>query len=91
MEATCAGAVSYTHLALPIVVTSLVMSYQQKRWDFLLIALIATVGFGLIGFVDDYIKIAKKRSLGLTPMQKIVPQFVLSLGLAVWALSLIHI
>ncbi len=70
---------------LPIVVCSLVMSYQESRWDFLLVALIATVGFGLIGFVDDYIKIAKKRSLGLTPMQKIVPQFVLSLGLSVWA------
>ena len=29
------------------------------------IILIATFGFGGIGFLDDYIKIVKKRSLGL--------------------------
>lgn len=41
--------------------------------------LLATLGFGLIGFVDDYIKIVKHRSLGLTPKQKIVAQLVVSL------------
>lgn len=73
--------------ALPIVVLSLAMSYPETRWDFLLVALVSTVGFGLIGFVDDFIKVSKKRSLGLTPMQKIVPQVVLSIALAVWAYS----
>ena len=34
--------------------------------------LLATLGFGLIGFADDYIKIVKKRSLGLTPIQKLL-------------------
>lgn len=41
--------------------------------------LFATLGFGLIGFLDDYIKVVKKRSLGLTPMQKIVGQFIVTL------------
>lgn len=71
--------------ALPMVIVSLIMSYEQTRWDFLLVALISTLGFGLIGFIDDFIKVKKKRSLGLTPMQKIVPQLVLSLALAIWA------
>ena len=31
---------------------------------------------GAIGFTDDYIKVAKKRSLGLTPKQKIMMQIV---------------
>lgn len=37
----------------------------------------AAVGFGLIGFFDDYIKIAKKRNTGLTAMQKTVFQLIL--------------
>lgn len=71
--------------AIPMIIVPLVLSYAEKRWDFLPIALLCTLGFGAVGFVDDYIKISKKRSLGLTPMQKIVPQFVISLALALWA------
>lgn len=46
------------------------------------------VAFGVIGFMDDYISILKKRNLGLTEKQKLVLQFAvaaayfLSLGLA---------
>ncbi len=40
--------------------------------------LFVTVGFGLIGFLDDYIKVVKKRSLGLTAMQKIVAQLIVT-------------
>jgi len=47
------------------------------------IALLATVGFGTIGFLDDYLKIKKKRSLGLTGKQKLLGQFLIA-GL-VWA------
>lgn len=36
--------------------------------------LFLTVGFGVIGFIDDYIKVVKKRSLGLTPVQKMAGQ-----------------
>lgn len=39
--------------------------------------ILVTIGFGLIGFIDDYIKVVKKRSLGLTPMQKIVGQLII--------------
>lgn len=51
------------------------------------ILIASTLGFGLIGFVDDYIKVVMKRSLGLTEMQKIVAQFVLALAIAFWAKS----
>lgn len=40
--------------------------------------LFATLGFGLIGFLDDYIKVVLKRSLGLTPWQKIVLQAIVA-------------
>lgn len=44
-----------------------------------------SIAFGLIGFIDDYIKVAKKRNLGLTEIQKLVLQFVASL-LFMWVL-----
>jgi phospho-N-acetylmuramoyl-pentapeptide-transferase len=40
------------------------------------ILLVASLGFGLIGFLDDYIKIVFKRSLGLTARQKLLGQFL---------------
>ena len=44
-----------------------------------IIALTSTLGFGLVGFLDDYIKVVKKRSLGLKPMQKIIGQVSLAI------------
>lgn len=40
--------------------------------------LVASLGFGLVGFLDDYIKIVFKRSLGLTARQKLFGQFLVS-------------
>ena len=53
--------------------------------------LLFTLGFGLIGFVDDYIKIVKKRSLGLTAGQKIVAQLGFSCLLIFLALHFLRI
>ncbi len=50
---------------------------------FLWLALGATTLFAAIGFADDYIKIVKKRSLGLTGKQKLLGQLLTAL--AVWA------
>lgn len=41
--------------------------------------LLAAIGFGLIGFIDDYIKVAKHRNLGLNAMQKTVFQLVIAI------------
>ncbi|WP_344649059.1 phospho-N-acetylmuramoyl-pentapeptide-transferase [Cryptosporangium japonicum] len=46
------------------------------------------VGMGAVGFVDDYIKIRKKRSLGLTKRGKLIGQAVVAAGFAVLALNL---
>jgi len=43
---------------------------------YLWLALIATTFFGIIGFVDDYIKIVKRRSEGLTERQKLAGQLI---------------
>jgi len=43
-----------------------------------LMIILPTVGFGAIGFLDDYIKTVKKRSLGLTVRQKIMGQVIVT-------------
>ncbi len=42
--------------------------------------IVLALGCGAIGFVDDYIKIVKKRNLGLTDKQKLFMQFALALS-----------
>ena len=51
------------------------------------ITIVATVGFGAVGFADDYIKLVKRRSLGLTGRQKLLFQLIIALG--VWAALLL--
>lgn len=46
------------------------------------IALLAFVSFGILGFLDDFVKVAKKRNLGLTAKQKLILQILIALGLA---------
>ncbi|PJA78891.1 MAG: phospho-N-acetylmuramoyl-pentapeptide-transferase [Nitrospirae bacterium CG_4_9_14_3_um_filter_51_5] len=48
------------------------------------LVLLSLVGFGLIGFVDDYIKILRGHSKGLTAMQKIVGQLGVALGIGLF-------
>ncbi len=46
-------------------------------------AMIATLAFAAVGFVDDYSKMAKQRSLGLTGRQKLLAQLLVAV--CVWA------
>ncbi|MGN6611940.1 MAG: phospho-N-acetylmuramoyl-pentapeptide-transferase [Angustibacter sp.] len=51
-----------------------------------LLVLFLLVGMGFVGFLDDYIKISKARSLGLTSKQKLVGQTIVTVAFAVPAL-----
>ncbi|MBP1992797.1 phospho-N-acetylmuramoyl-pentapeptide-transferase [Paenibacillus eucommiae] len=53
------------------------LRFADKNTE-LLILLIASLGYGLVGFLDDYIKIMFKRSLGLTAKQKLFGQLAIS-------------
>jgi phospho-N-acetylmuramoyl-pentapeptide-transferase len=44
----------------------------------LYLLLFVTFGYGLIGFLDDYIKVARKRNLGLTSKQKLIGQLIIA-------------
>lgn len=45
----------------------------------LLVLLLVLFGFGLIGFLDDFIKVVLKRNLGLTSLQKLIAQIVIAI------------
>lgn len=51
------------------------LKFSVVNTDFYVL-LVATLGFGLIGFLDDYIKIVFRRSLGLTARQKLIGQLL---------------
>lgn len=46
------------------------------------LALFVTLGHGLIGFLDDFIKVVLKRSLGLKARQKLLGQILMAIALA---------
>lgn len=71
-------------IAAAVLVVSLAFS-RGRSWGFVLYILLSGLLHGAIGFTDDYIKVAKKRSLGLTPKQKIMMQIVSGLILTLWA------
>jgi phospho-N-acetylmuramoyl-pentapeptide-transferase len=50
---------------------------------FVWLVMFATIAFAAIGFADDYTKVAKKRNLGLTSIQKLLLQFLVSGTIAV--------
>ena len=57
----------------------------------LLINMMTAMAFGAIGFVDDYIKVVKKRNLGLTEKQKLVLQFFVTAAFLVAQYLIGHI
>jgi len=51
---------------------------------FVWIVLLVTAGFGMIGFVDDFLKLTKRNSKGLPGKLKLIGQIAFSLTAAVW-------
>ncbi len=58
-------------ILLAVLLTTLRFAISSPE---MVILLIATLGFGLIGFADDFIKVVKRRNLGLTARQKLLLQ-----------------
>ncbi|OOB79612.1 MAG: phospho-N-acetylmuramoyl-pentapeptide-transferase [Epulopiscium sp. Nele67-Bin002] len=62
-----------------IVITSLLFFHDNKELQCILFV---TLGYGVIGFLDDYLKIARKSSDGLSASQKILSQLVVTIVFA---------
>lgn len=64
-------------ILLAIVITALIFFFRSG-YEGIIPVLFVTVGFGMIGFLDDYIKVVMKRSEGLNPIQKLILQLLVS-------------
>jgi len=54
--------------------------FGSREIFMIVLGVMMSIGFGLIGFIDDYIKVVKKRNLGLSERQKLMMQFILAAG-----------
>ena len=72
------GGVSFM---IVIFVVGLIFAKNSKL---VLMSLVVSLAYALIGFLDDYIKFKMHRNLGLRPYQKIISQFVVAVSVAIF-------
>ena len=82
---TMGGTVIIGSVVLAYLLATLTTSHRPSASGLLLLFLF--VGLGAVGFVDDYIKIAKQRSLGLRSRAKMTGQIVVAVVFGVLALQ----
>lgn len=70
-------------IQLGVIIASVLLAIVTGVWDFF--PMIVMLFFGCVGFIDDYIKVAKKHNLGLRAWQKIVLQCVGALAISLYA------
>ncbi|MDV6376800.1 phospho-N-acetylmuramoyl-pentapeptide-transferase [Sporosarcina sp. GW1-11] len=65
---------------ISILISTLTLSYiNDTLTTHTIVLLIVLVGFGFIGFLDDFIIIIAKRNLGLTSLQKLIGQIIIAI------------
>ncbi len=57
-----------------------VLLWLDLTQPYVWILLLVTVGYGVIGFIDDYLKVVKKRNLGLRVKEKLFFQAIIALA-----------
>src|SRR5438309_4845048 len=73
-------------IVVSIIVPTLLWANLRTRYVWL--AVVATFGFAAVGFADDYIKIVRRRSLGLSAREKIGFQTLIAISIGVYLLYL---
>ena len=69
----------------------LVARFTQARFSIAGVGvLLAAVGLGVVGFLDDFLKIRRQRSLGLNKTTKIIGQAIVAVGFALFVSKLGH-
>ena len=72
-------------IVLAITVSTLLWANIVNQY--IILTIISFLWLGLVGFADDYIKIIKKRNLGLTARMKLLNQILLGLFVAVYVMA----
>jgi phospho-N-acetylmuramoyl-pentapeptide-transferase len=73
--------------AIFLIPVLLIALFYVKDCPEIIAVLILTFGFGIIGFLDDYIKVVLKRNLGLRAWQKLLGQFIVTGAFALYLLK----
>jgi phospho-N-acetylmuramoyl-pentapeptide-transferase len=76
-------------IVVSIIVPTLLWANLRTR--FVWVVILATFFYAAVGFADDYIKIVRKRSLGLTAREKIGFQVLISLVVGIFLLYLMNL
>lgn len=61
-----------------MIIAVMIAAFVADRSPRMMLMLGISVGFGAVGFIDDYIKVVLKRNLGLTALQKFLLQLLLT-------------
>ena len=72
---------------ISIIIVMIVMRYKVS--DEAMVVLYGTLAFGVIGFLDDILKIIHKHNEGLTSKQKFILQILFSLVIAIYGYKVI--
>jgi len=81
-----AGVPTMGGLLILLAIVSATLLWMDLSNRFVWIALGTLIGLGAVGFADDWVKVTKRRSLGLTGRGKLVPQFLMALAVG-WAIT----
>ena len=73
-----------------LIATTVTSLFYIRDYPMIIPVLFLTVGFGLIGFLDDYLKVVMKRSLGLKPLQKMFGQFIVTVVFVCYYYNVAH-
>ncbi len=69
---------------IPITLISAILSFNYHE---IIVLVIVTLGFGAVGFIDDFIKISKKRKDGLYWDQKMIALLVVAVTFVIYAME----
>jgi phospho-N-acetylmuramoyl-pentapeptide-transferase len=81
-----AGTPTMGGLLILLAVLAATFLWMDLSNRFVWIALATLLALGAVGFADDYVKLSRRRNLGLTGRGKLLPQFLVALGIA-WAIE----
>ena len=65
--------------------------FYVKDYPKIIPVLLLTIGFGIIGFIDDYLKVVLRRSDGLLPKQKMLLQIIVTAIFAFYVIKIANV
>lgn len=81
-HASKAGTPTMGGLAFVVAASVCALIFSRGSFSLALMLVVLTLGFGLIGFIDDFIKVFFKQNKGLSPWQKMIFQLLVALIIA---------